>query len=95
MPALEFYAFPEVPAAAVEAGKRIVEAGGIDIGGIEYLESNGERVFHDIDANSNLRPAIAREHVFDVEEARKVLESLLDGPMKFTPIETVTRSRAG
>lgn len=62
---VEFYSYKEVPAEAVEAGKRIVEAGGIDVGGIEYLESNGERVFYDINANSNLRAPIAREHGFD------------------------------
>lgn len=64
-PPVEFFAYPEVPAAAVAAGKRIVAAGGIDVGGIEYLESGGELVFYDINANSNLRPAIAKEHGFD------------------------------
>ena len=64
-PPVEFFAYPEVPAAAVTAGRRIVEAAGIDIGGIEYLESNGELVFYDINANSNLRPAIARDFGFD------------------------------
>lgn len=64
-PPVEFYSFKEVPAEAVRAGKKIVEAGGIDVGGIEYLESNGERVFYDVNANSNLRAPIAREHGFD------------------------------
>lgn len=64
-PPVEFYAFKEVPAEAVAAGKRIVDAGGIDVGGIEYLESRGERVFYDVNANSNLRAPIAREHGFD------------------------------
>ncbi len=64
-PPVEFYAYKEVPAEAVRAGKSIVEAGGIDVGGIEYLESNGERVFYDVNANSNLRAPIAREHGFD------------------------------
>jgi glutathione synthase/RimK-type ligase-like ATP-grasp enzyme len=64
-PPVEFYAYPDVPAAAVEAGKRIAHAAGIDIGGIEYLEADGELVFYDINANSNLRPAIANEHGFD------------------------------
>jgi len=62
---VEFYAYKDVPAEAVEAAKAIAKAGGIDIGGIEYLESNGERVFYDVNANSNLRPAIAEEHGFD------------------------------
>jgi glutathione synthase/RimK-type ligase-like ATP-grasp enzyme len=64
-PPVEFYSYKEVPAEAVAAGKRIVEAGGIDVGGIEYLESKGERVFYDVNANSNLRAPIAREHGFD------------------------------
>jgi len=65
-PPVEFYAYPEIPAQAVEAGKRIAAAAGIDIGGIEYLESsNGELVFYDVNANSNLRPAIAKEFGFD------------------------------
>jgi len=67
LPPVEFYSFKEVPKEAVEAGKRIVQAGGIDVGGIEYLEESttGERVFYDINANSNLRGPIAREHGFD------------------------------
>ncbi len=73
---VEFYPFKEVPAEAVEAGKRIVEAGGIDVGGIEYLESNGERVFYDINANSNLRAPIAREFGFDPFE--RVVDWLLE-----------------
>ena len=45
-----------------------MQAGGIDVGGIEYLETLGspvERVFYDVNANSNLRGPIAREHGFD------------------------------
>lgn len=65
-PPVEFYAYPEIPAVAVEAGKRIATAAGIDVGGIEYLEAkNGDLVFYDVNANSNLRPAIAREFGFD------------------------------
>ncbi|MBS2012902.1 MAG: hypothetical protein JST00_08450 [Deltaproteobacteria bacterium] len=62
---VEFYAYKEVPREAVDAAKRIAKAGGIDVGGIEYLESHGERVFYDVNANSNLRAPIAREHGFD------------------------------
>src|SRR6185295_7504762 len=36
---VEFYPYPEVPAAAVEMGERIMHAGGLDVGGIEYLET--------------------------------------------------------
>ena len=64
-PPVEFYAYKDVPAEAVEGAKRIARAAGIDVGGIEYLESGGERVFYDVNANSNLRPSIAHEHGFD------------------------------
>lgn len=63
---VEFYAYPEVPAHAVEEGRRIMRAGGLDVGGIEYLVApDGRRVFYDINANSNLRPAIAQSYGFD------------------------------
>lgn len=55
-----------MPAQGVEDAKRIFAAGGLDIGGIEYLETDdGRRVFYDINANSNLRPPIARAFGFD------------------------------
>lgn len=58
---VEFLPYPEVPAEAVEAGKRIMKAGGLDVGGIEYLEAEGgRRVFYDVNANSNLRAPIAK-----------------------------------
>ncbi len=63
---VEFFPFPEVPAAAVEEGRAIVQAGGLDVAGIEYLEAkDGRRIFYDINANSNLRPAIAQAFGFD------------------------------
>jgi len=63
---VEFHPYPEVPAAAVEAGKKIMAAGGLDVGGIEYLESANERlIFYDVNANSNLRPPVARAFGFD------------------------------
>ena len=71
MPALgtappEFTAFKDVPDAAVQAALRIFEAGNLDIGGIEYLETpDGRRVFYDINANSNLRKPVAEEFGFD------------------------------
>jgi glutathione synthase/RimK-type ligase-like ATP-grasp enzyme len=65
-PPVEFYAYPDVPAAAVETAKRIVHAAKLDIGGIEYLETpDGRRVFYDVNANSNLRPSVAAEFGFD------------------------------
>lgn len=63
---VEFYPYPEVPPEAVEAGRRIMEAGGLDVGGIEYLETaDGRRIFYDVNANSNLRPSIAEAFGFD------------------------------
>jgi hypothetical protein len=65
-PPVEFYPYPEVPAQAVAWGKRIVAAGKLDVGGIEYLEArDGRLVFYDINANSNLRPSVAQAFGFD------------------------------
>jgi glutathione synthase/RimK-type ligase-like ATP-grasp enzyme len=63
---VEFFPYPEVPAAAVTMGEKIVEAGGLDVGGIEYLESSdGRCIFYDINANSNLRGPIGQAFGFD------------------------------
>jgi hypothetical protein len=63
---VEFHPYQGVPAAAVEAGKRIMEAGRLDVGGIEYLAaSDGRLVFYDINANSNLRAPIGQAFGFD------------------------------
>jgi len=63
---VEFYPFPEVPEAAVEMGSRIMSAGGLDVGGIEYLEAaDGRRIFYDVNANSNLRAPIGQAFGFD------------------------------
>ena len=63
---VEFYPFPELPAVALESGKRIVQAAGMDVSGIEYLETpDGRRVFYDINANSNLRRPIGEAFGFD------------------------------
>jgi glutathione synthase/RimK-type ligase-like ATP-grasp enzyme len=60
-PPAEFYPYPEVPAKAVALGKRIVAAAGLDVAGIEYLETRDGRVmFYDVNANSNLRPSVAQ-----------------------------------
>ena len=65
-PPVEFSAYPEVPREAVETARRIVRAAGLDVGGIEYLETpDGRRVFYDINANSNLRPSVAEAFGFD------------------------------
>jgi glutathione synthase/RimK-type ligase-like ATP-grasp enzyme len=63
---VEFYPYPEVPAAAVAMGEKIMRAGGLDVGGIEYLESPGGRlIFYDVNANSNLRAPIGQAFGFD------------------------------
>ena len=51
---------------AVQTARRIVQAARLDVGGIEYLETDdGRRVFYDINANSNLRPSVAADWGFD------------------------------
>ena len=65
-PPAEFFPYKEVPAQAVVWGKRIMAAGKLDIGGIEYLETaDGRLVFYDVNANSNLRPSVAQAFGFD------------------------------
>jgi hypothetical protein len=50
----------------VDAGKKLMAAGHLDVGGIEYLESpDGRLVFYDINANSNLRAPIGQAFGFD------------------------------
>ena len=74
-PPVEFYPFPEVPREAVETATRIVRAAKLDVGGIEYLETDGRRVFYDINANSNLRPSVSAAFGFDPFE--RVVDFLL------------------
>jgi glutathione synthase/RimK-type ligase-like ATP-grasp enzyme len=78
---VEFYPYPDVPRDAVETARRIVQAAGLDVGGIEYLETpDGRRVFYDINANSNLRPSVAAAFGFDpFERVVDFLESTLAG----------------
>jgi glutathione synthase/RimK-type ligase-like ATP-grasp enzyme len=65
-PPVEFYPYPDVPRDAVETARRIVKAARLDIGGIEYLETDDRRrVFYDINANSNLRPSVTAAFGFD------------------------------
>ena len=75
---VEFYPYPEIPAQAVQTGKRLVAMGGLDVGGIEYLEMNGRRIFYDVNANSNLRKPIGQAFGFDpFERVAEWLESHL------------------
>jgi glutathione synthase/RimK-type ligase-like ATP-grasp enzyme len=63
---VEFFPYHEVPAQAVAWGKAIMAAGKLDVGGIEYLESqDGRLAFYDVNANSNLRPSVAQAFGFD------------------------------
>jgi hypothetical protein len=63
---VEFHPYRNVPEAAVEAGKTLMNAGGLDVGGIEYLEArDGRLIFYDINANSNLRAPIGQAFGFD------------------------------
>lgn len=72
---VEFHPYPEVPRQAVETGRRIFEAAHLDVGGIEYIETDGRRVFYDINANSNLRRPVAAAFGFDPFE--RVVDFLL------------------
>jgi glutathione synthase/RimK-type ligase-like ATP-grasp enzyme len=75
-PPVEFHPYLDVPQEAVDAAKRIVRAARLDVGGIEYLETDdGRRVFYDINANSNLRPSVAAAWGFDPFE--RVVDFLL------------------
>lgn len=63
---VEFYPYKEVPAVAVERGERIMACGGLDVGGIEYLEAaDGRQIFYDVNANSNLCAPIGQAFGFD------------------------------
>ena len=65
-PPVEFAPFLDVPSEAIRTAERIVSAAGLDVGGIEYLDTlDGRRVFYDINANSNLRPSVAAAFGFD------------------------------
>ena len=47
-------------------GEQIMASGGLDVGGIEYLEAaDGRLIFYDVNANSNLRVPIGQAFGFD------------------------------
>jgi hypothetical protein len=81
---VEFFPYFDAPPEAIETARRIVRAAGLDVGGIEYLETtDGRRVFYDINANSNLRPSIAEAWGFDPFE--RVVDYLTTQIPKLAP----------
>jgi glutathione synthase/RimK-type ligase-like ATP-grasp enzyme len=78
-PPVEFHPYPDVPREAVDTARVIVKSAGLDVGGIEYLETpDGRRVFYDVNANSNLRPSVAASFGFDpFERVVEYLERIL------------------
>ena len=78
---VEFYPYGEVPVMAIERGEKIVAAGGLDVGGIEYLEAaDGRQIFYDLNANSNLRAPIGQAFGFDPFE--RVVDYLAEQIMR-------------
>jgi len=83
---VEFYPYKEVPGAAVEMGSKLMAAGGLDVGGIEYLEArDGRLIFYDVNANSNLRAPIGQAFGFDPFE--RVVDFLVE---QFVYSESIT-----
>ena len=61
-----FLPYPDVPGDAIARARVLFREGRLDIGGIEYLETDdGRQVFYDVNANSNLRPSVAAAFGFD------------------------------
>jgi len=88
-PPAEFHPYREVPARAVEMGRRIVAGGKLEIAGIEYLEArDGRLLFYDVNANSNLRPSIGEAFGFDPFE--RVVD-FLQAQIEATRYEGVVR----
>jgi hypothetical protein len=74
---VEFHPYKDVPPAAIDMGEKIMASGGLDVGGIEYLEAaDGRLIFYDVNANSNLRLPIGQAFGFDPFE--RVVDYLMD-----------------
>jgi hypothetical protein len=84
---VEFHSYRDVPPEAIEEGLRIMAAGGLDVGGIEYLEAaDGMRIYYDINANSNLRLPIALDWGFDpFDRVAQYLAGEIEGRSKVRP----------
>src|SRR5262249_15176254 len=91
---VEFFPYPAVPLAAVEAGMRLSAAGGLDVGGPAYLDgTGGRRNVDDADAASNLLARIAQAFGFDPFE--RVVEFLQGVIQSCASKATVTAFDAG
>jgi hypothetical protein len=85
---VHFFPYPDVPSEMVEIGKKIMKAGNLDVGAIEYLETKDNRkVVYDINANSNLRLSIGEYFGFNpFERVADYLEDQLSSNNLFTSI---------
>jgi glutathione synthase/RimK-type ligase-like ATP-grasp enzyme len=64
-PPVAFIPYPDVPDVIVAAALAIARAGGLDVAGIECIETPDGPVFYDVNANSNLRASIGAAFGFD------------------------------
>lgn len=65
-PKVEFYAYKDLDRQVLQQGELLARTAGLDVCGIEFLyDRMGRAVFYDVNANSNLRPAVAQEFGFD------------------------------
>jgi glutathione synthase/RimK-type ligase-like ATP-grasp enzyme len=64
-PPVTFHPYPDVPDVIVAEALAIAHAGGLDVAGIECLETPDGPVFYDVNANSNLRASIGASFGFD------------------------------
>ncbi len=64
-PPVAFHPYPDVPDLIVAQALAIARAGGLDVAGIECLETPDGPVFYDVNANSNLRASIGASFGFD------------------------------
>ena len=64
-PPVAFHPYPDVPDVIARQALTIAREGGLDVAGIECLETPDGPVFYDINANSNLRASIGASFGFD------------------------------